>query len=263
MALTALMESVSNVWALARREVQSYFASPVAYVVLGLFALIFGFLFYVYLEDFIRRGMGQGLGGAPEIQNLNQDMLRWLVGDTAWLLSFMIPLLTMRSFAEEIRTGTIELLLTSPITDFQIVLGKFLGALFLFASMLGLTSMHIAILFFFGDPEWKTLVTGYLGVFLFGSALISLGLVFSSLTKNQIVAAVITLGAFLFLGFFQFAENWAGTAASFITYLSATQHLDEFTKGVIDSRDVVYYLTFTGLGLFLTKQSLESLRWRG
>jgi ABC-2 type transport system permease protein len=254
---------MGNVWALARREVQSYFASPVAYVVLGLFALIFGFLFYAYLEGFISRGMGQGFGGAPEIQNLNQDMLRWLLGDTAWLLLFIIPLLTMRSFAEEIRSGTIELLLTSPLTDFQIVLGKFLGALFLYVSMLALTFLHMAILFFFGDPEWKALLTGYLGVLLFGSALISLGLVFSSLTRNQIVAAVITLGAFLFLGFFQSAENWAGAAASFITYLSATQHLEEFTKGVVDSRDVIYYLAFIGLGLFLSKQSLESLRWRG
>jgi len=257
------MGNVANVWALARREVQSYFASPVAYVVLGLFALIFGFLFYAYLGEFISRGMGQGLGGAPEILNLNQDMLRWLLGDTAWLLLFVIPLLTMRSFAEEIRSGTIELLLTSPVTDFQIVLGKFLGALFLYVSMLVLTFLHMAILFIFGDPEWKALLTGYLGVLLLGSALISLGLVFSSLTRNQIVAAIITLGAFLFLGFFQSAENWAGAAASFITYLSATQHLEEFTKGVIDSRDVVYYLAFIGLGLFLSKQSLESLRWRG
>lgn len=254
---------MGNVWALARREVQSYFASPVAYVVLGLFALIFGFLFYAYLDGFISRGMGQGLGGSPEIQNLNQDMLRWLLGDTAWLLLFVIPLLTMRSFAEEIRSGTIELLLTSPLTDFQIVLGKFLGALFLYVSMLALTFLHMAILFFFGDPEWKALLTGYLGVLLFGSALISLGLVFSTLTRNQIVAAVITLGAFLFLGFFQSAENWAGAAASFITYLSATQHLEEFTKGVIESRDVIYYLAFIGLGVFLSKQSLESLRWRG
>jgi len=257
------MGNVANVWALARREVQSNFASPVAYVVLGLFALFFGFLFYIYLEDFISRGMGQGFGGAPEILNLNQDMLRWLLDSTAWFLLFVIPLLTMRSFAEEIRTGTIELLLTSPLTDFQIVLGKFLGAVFLFVSMLALTSLHMAILFFFGDPEWKTLLAGYLGLLLFGSALISLGLVFSSLSKNQIVAAVITLGAFLFLGFFQSAENWAGAAASYITYLSATQHLDEFTKGVIDSRDVIYYLTFIGLGLFLSTQSLESLRWRG
>ncbi len=257
------MGNVANVWALARREVQSYFASPVAYVVLCLFALIFGFLFYAHLEGFVARGMGREFGQAPEVLNLNQDMLRWLIGDTAWLLVFMIPLLTMRSFAEEIRSGTIELLLTSPLTDLQIVLGKFFGALLLYAVMLALTSLHMTLLFAFGAPEWKPLLTSYLGLLFFGSALISLGLVFSSLTRNQIVAAVITLGAFLFLGFFQSAENWAGAAAGFLTYLSATQHLDEFTKGVFDSRDAIYYLTFIGLSLFLSKQSLESMRWRG
>jgi ABC-2 type transport system permease protein len=253
----------ANVWALARREVQSYFASPIAYVVLGLFALIFGLFFYAYLQWFIDQGTGRGFGGAPEVQNLNQDILRGLLLDTAWLLLFLIPLLTMRSFAEEIRSGTIELLLTSPLTDFQIVAGKFLGALFLYVSMLALTCLHMAVVFLFGDPEWKPLLVGYLGVLLFGSALISLGLAFSSMTRNQIVAAVITLGAFLFFGFFQSAESWAGAAAGVITYLSATQHLEDFVKGVVDSRGVVYYLTFIGLGLFLSKQSLESLRWRG
>jgi ABC-2 type transport system permease protein len=129
--------------------------------------------------------------------------------------------------------------------------------------MLLLTSLHMGILFLFGDPEWKPLLTGYLGVFLFGSSLISLGLAFSNLTRNQIVAAIASLVAFLFLAFFQSGESWGGAAGGFITYLSATGHLDELAKGVVDTRDLIYYASFIGFGLFLSKQAVESLRWRG
>ncbi len=258
------MKSAANVWALARREVQSYFASPVAYVVLALFIFLFGYFFSDYLFVFVERGMGRGgFGGAPETLNLNQDLVRYVLLTTSVVLLFLVPMLTMRSFAEEIRTGTIELLLTSPLTDLQIVLGKFFGALFLYATMLALTFLHLAILFLFGDPEWKPLLAGYLGMLLLGAAFISFGLVFSSLTRNQIVAGFLTFGTFLFLWLIEYAESWAGAASGFVTYLSVTKHLEEFAKGVVDSRDVIYYLTFIGLGLFLSKQSLESLRWRG
>lgn len=255
---------MSNVWALARREVQSYFSSPVAYVVLALFIFLFGYFFSDYLFVFLERSMGRGgFGGPAETLNLNQDLIRFLFLTTSVVLLFLIPMLTMRSFAEEIRSGTIELLLTSPLTDFQIVLGKFLGALALYAAMLALTSLHMAILFFFGDPEWKPLLVGYAGMLLLGAAFISFGLLFSSLTRNQIVAGFLTFGTFLFLWLIEYAESWAGPASGFVTYLSMTKHLEEFAKGVIDSRDVVYYLSFVAFGLFLSKQSLESLRWRG
>lgn len=258
------MRMMANVWALARREVQSYFASPVAYVVLALFIFLYGYFFSDYLFVFLERSMGRGgFGGPSETLNLNQDLIRWLFHTTSVLLLFLVPMLTMRAFAEEIRSGTIELLLTSPVTDFQIVLGKFLGALFLYASMLALTFLHMAILFFFGDPEWKPLLVGYLGMLLLGSAFLSFGLVFSSLTRNQIVAGFLTFGTFLFLWLIEYAESWAGGASGIVTYLSVTKHLEEFAKGVVDSRDLVYYLTFIGLGLFLSKASLESLRWRG
>jgi ABC-2 type transport system permease protein len=255
---------MGNVWALARREVLSYFSSPVAYVVLALFIFLFGYFFSDYLYVFLERSMGRGgFGGPAETLNLNQDLIRYLLLTTSVVLLFLVPMLTMRAFAEEIRSGTIELLLTSPLTDFQIVLGKFLGVLFLYASMLALTALHMAILFYFGDPEWKPLLTGYLGMFLLGAAFISFGLLFSSLTRNQIVAGFLTFGCFLFLWLIEYAESWAGPASGLVTYLSVTKHLDEFAKGVIVSSDVVYYLTFVGLGLFLSKQSLESLRWRG
>jgi ABC-2 type transport system permease protein len=255
---------IANVWALARREVQASFASPVAYTILAVFVFLYGYFFSDYLYMFLERSMGRGGFGAPaEVLNVNQDLVRWLFHTTSVVLLFLIPSLTMRSFAEEIRSGTIELLLTSPLTDFQIVAGKFLGALFLYGSMLALTLAHMGLLFYFGDPEWKPLVVGYLGMFLLGASFIALGLVFSSVTSSQLVATALSFTTFLFLWLIEYAESWAGSAAGVVVYLSVTKHIEEFAKGVVDSRDVVYYLSFIGFSLFLAKQSIESLRWRG
>lgn len=253
---------MAKVWAITRREVQAYFASPIAYVVLALFIFLYGYFFNDYLFVFMQRGMSSQFG-SPEVLNLNQDLIRWLFHSTAVVALFVLPLLTMRAFSEELRSGTIELLFTSPVTDFQLVLGKFLGVLALYASMLALTFAHMGILFLYGDPEWKPLVVGYLGMLLLGGAFLSLGLFFSSLTKNQIVAGFLSFGTFLLLWLIEYAEGWAGDATSFLTYLSVTKHLEEFAKGVLDTRDVVYYATFIAFGLFLSKQSLESYRWRG
>ena len=255
--------AVANIWAIVRREVQSYFASPIAYVVLSFFIFLFGFFFYLYIVDFLGRGMGQEGFGGSQVQNLNQDLIRWLFQTTSVVILFIVPLLTMRTFSEELRSGTIELLLTSPVTDFQVVMGKFLGAIALYASMLALTLIHLGMLFLFGDPEWRPLLVNYLGLLLLGSAFISLGLAFSSMTRNQIIAGLLAFGTFLFLWVIGDAENWAGAAASVISYLSVTKHYEQFAKGVIDLRDLVYYLSFIGLGLLLTKQSVESMRWRG
>jgi len=250
---------VSNVWALARRELNAYFASPIAYVVLAFFLFLFGVYFYGELEIFVdpRRA-------APsQVLNVNQDMIRWLFHTTAVIVMFLLPLVTMRSFSEELRSGTIELLFTSPVTDVELVLGKFAGAVALYAVMLGSTLIHMGILFYFGDPEWKPIAVGYLGMALLGCAYIAFGLVFSSLTKNQIVAGFLSFGVFLFLYLIEIAQNWGGWAAAVVPYLSVSRHLEEFAKGVIDTRDVVYYASFIVLGLFLTKQSLGAYRWRG
>ena len=155
----------------------------------------------------------------------------------------------MRSFAEELRSGTIELLFTSPLTDLEIVLGKFFGALALYVIMLGATLVHIGILFYFGDPEWKPIVVGYLGLFLLGAGYIAFGLLFSSMTKNQIIAGFMAFNLFVFLYLIEFAESWGGWAASVVPYLSVSRHLAEFAKGVLDTRDIVYYLSFIGFGV--------------
>ena len=170
----------------------------------------------------------------------------------------------MRTYAEEKRSGTIELLLTSPVTDLQIILGKFLGTLALYATMLGVTVLYVALLFWFGDPEWKPVVIGYLGLLLLGGVFLSVGLFISSLTKNQIVAAVVTFVTFLMLWVIDWmASDATGRTATVLRYLSITGHFDDFSKGVIDTKHVVYYLSFITFGLFLTAKSVDTERWRG
>jgi ABC-2 type transport system permease protein len=255
---------MTNVWAIFRRELYSYFTSWIAYVVLSMFLLIFGIFYWLYVSDFIRFGFQAGQFGGPTTLNINQWLVRGLFLTTSVIVLFMIPGLTMRSLAEEKRSGTIELLLTSPITDFQLVLGKFLAAFTLYACMIGLTLIHMGILFSYGDPEWKPLVAGYLGILLLGGSFISFGIAFSSFSRNQIVAVFVSIGVFLGLWVIEYLEDSAGAKwGAVLAYLSVTKHIEEFAKGVIDSKDVIFYLSFIGFGLFLTTQSVESHRWRG
>jgi ABC-2 type transport system permease protein len=180
------------------------------------------------------------------------------------LVLFLMPGITMRTYSEEKRSGTIELLLTSPVTDMQIILGKFFGAMALYAAMLAVTLFHIAILFWFGNPEWKPIATTYLGLLLFGGCFISVGLLISSLTKNQIVAFTASFGVFLLLWIIDWMGAFAGpTVNSVLTYLSVIGHLEDFTKGVLDTTHLIYYLSFISFGLFLTAKSVDMERWRG
>src|SRR5687767_4576248 len=170
----------------------------------------------------------------------------------------------MRTYAEEKRSGTIELLLTSPLTDFQIVMGKFLGGLVLYAAMLAVTLVHMAFLFAFGNPEWRPVLTGYLGVLLMGGCFLSLGLFISSLTKNQLVAGMVTFAVFLMFWIINWIAAFTGpTTQSVLNYLSITEHLNDFTRGVLDTKHLVYYVSFIAFSLFLTVRSVDSERWRG
>jgi ABC-2 type transport system permease protein len=255
---------MSNILAIAHKELKSYFSSPIAYIVIGLFALVYGYFYAVMLQYFVRASMQMGQMGGQQAMNINQDMLRPVVQNITVVMLFLLPMITMRTYSEEKRSGTIELLLTSPLTDFQIIMGKFLGAMGLYAAMLVATLPHMAVLFVYGSPEWKPLVTSYLGLLLMGGCFISLGLFISSLTKNQIVAAAITFSTFLLL----WVVSWIGSFSSgWITdttaYLSIIEHLDDFTKGVIDTSHLVYYVSFITFGLFLTAKSVDSERWRG
>ena len=253
---------MNNVLAIAQKELRSYFASPIGYVIVGLFALLFGWFFYNYVGYFARTSEQMMMGGRTP--NLNQDVIRIVLLNSAVIILFMMPMITMRTYSEEKRSGTIELLLTSPVSDVQIILGKFFGAMGLYAAMLGVTLLYMLILFWYGNPEWKPIAAGYLGLLLMGGCFISMGLFVSSLTKNQIVAGVATFALFLFLWVINWiGENAGPTMREVVSYLSITEHFDDFARGVIDTKHLVYYLSFITFGLFLTAKSVDSERWRG
>jgi ABC-2 type transport system permease protein len=255
-----------NILAIAQKELKSYFASPIAYIVLGFWALLYGWFFVTILAYFVRQSMQVSQFGmqGPQAMNVNQQLIRPLVQNVTILVLFLLPMVTMRTYAEEKRSGTIELLLTSPVTDWQIILGKFLGAMGLYAAMLAVTLLHLGILFIYGNPEWKPIATAYLGLLLLGGCFVSLGLFISSLTKNQIVAGMVTFAVFLLLWVITWIGSFSGPMVDQLTqYLSIIDHLDDFGKGVLDTTHLIYYGSFISFGLYLTAKSVESERWRG
>jgi ABC-2 type transport system permease protein len=256
-----------NIIAIAHKELKSYFSGPIAYIAIGLWALLYGYFFVAILQFFVRRGMQMnqmGMQGGPQSMNVNQELIRPLLQNVTIMILFVMPMVTMRTYSEEKRSGTIELLLTSPLTDFQIIMGKFLGAMALYAVMLLVTTIHIGLLFIYGNPEWKPIVTAYLGLFLLGGCFISMGLLISSLTKNQIVAGMVTFAVFLLLWIITWIGSFSGPTVDQLTqYLSIIDHLDDFSKGVVDTKHVIYYVSFITFGLFLTAKSVDSERWRG
>jgi ABC-2 type transport system permease protein len=251
-----------NVLALAHKELKGYFASPIAYIVIGLYALMFGYFFYALLIYFDRQGMQ--MAGASQSLNVNEQLLRPVFLNAMVIFLFVLPMVTMRTYAEEKRSGTIELLLTAPITDMQIILGKFAGAMSLYGAMLAVTLVPVGLLFFFGSPEWIPIAVTYGGLLLMGGCFISVGLLISSLTKNQIVAVMITFTVFLMLWVIDWIASFTGpTGQAVLNYLSITSHFDDFTRGVVDTKHLVYYVSFILFGLFLTARSVDTERWRG
>ena len=256
---------MNNILAIAHKELKSYFASPVAYVVIGFSAILFGWFFINLLYYFDRTQMQAGSGfQGPQAINVNEIMISSLFLNVSVILLFTLPLITMRTYAEEKRSGTIELLLTSPLTDLQIVMGKFLGGLVLYGAMLAVTLVHMAILFAYGNPEWRPIATGYLGLILMGACFLSLGLFVSSLTRNQIIAGMVTFAVFLMFWVVNWIATFMGpTSQAVLNYLSITEHLNDFARGVIDTKHLVYYLSFIAFSLFLTVRAVDSERWRG
>jgi ABC-2 type transport system permease protein len=255
---------VNNILAIAHKELKSYFSTPIAYIVIGFFALLFGYFFYVMLVIFNQQSLQ--LGGVEGGGNvdINQQLIRPLFLNASVILLFVLPLVTMRTYSEEKRSGTIELLLTSPVTDVEIIIGKFLGAITLYAAMLAITVIHVGLLFSYGNPEWKVVVTGYLGLLLMGGCFISVGLLISSLTKNQIVSGMVTFAVFLLLWVINWPASFAGPQTqSILNYLSITDHFDDFTKGIVDTKHLVYYFSVMAFGLFLTARSVDTERWKG
>ncbi|PYQ88413.1 MAG: ABC transporter [Acidobacteria bacterium] len=253
-----------NILAIAHKELKSYFSSPIAYIVIGFWALLYGYFFIAILQFFVRQSMQMSQFGGPQSMNVNQQLIRPLLQNVTILDLFLLPMVTMRTYAEEKRSGTIELLLTSPVSDFEIIMGKFLGAMALYTVMLAVTLLHIGLLFWYGRPEWKPIVTAYLGLWLLGGCFVSLGLLISSMTKNQIVAGMVTFAIFLMFSVTTWIGSFSGPTVDKLTqYLSIIDHLDDFNKGVLDTSHLIYYLSFITFGLFLTAKSVDTERWRG
>jgi ABC-2 type transport system permease protein len=250
-------------WIIFRKELSSYFVSPVAYLLLTMFGLIFGFFFWNPLGYFVYVGMESQMRGQMMPMNLNEQVIRPLLSNVSVIGLFFIPMITMRLFAEEKRTGTIELLATSPIRDLEIIVGKWLAAMAMYAGMLLFTAINFAFLFRYGNPDWKPLVIGYLGLLLQAGCLLAIGTFISTLTKNQIIAGAATFGVCLLLWVFEWASGYeTATWARVLSYMSVINHFESFGRGVINSKDAIFYVTLTFLGLFFTARSMEALRWR-
>jgi ABC-2 type transport system permease protein len=248
---------------ICRKELNSYFSSPVAYLLLTMFAVIFGFFFWNAVGYFNLMGLEAQMRGQSFPMNINEQVIRPLLSNVSVIGLFFIPMITMRLFAEEKRTGTIELLATSPIRDVEIILGKWLAAMIMYSCLLLFTALNFAFLFRYGNPDWKPLAVGYLGLILQAGGLLAVGTFISMLTRNQIIAGAATFGVCLLLWVLGWAAGYeTATWAKVLAYISVIDHFEAFAKGVIDTKDLIFFLSLIFFGLFLTTRSMESLRWR-
>ena len=255
---------MSNFYAIFKRELKSYFTSPIAYMVITVFSVISGYFFYSFFALFGVMSV-QSMNN-PYMQsalNITEEVIGPMFSTLSIVILFMTPFLTMRLFSEEKKSGTIELLMTFPVRDIEIILGKFGACFVTFLTMLVPTLIYQIILFSLGKPEIGPVITGYIGLILLGASFISLGIFISSLTENQIIAAVVTFGALLLFWIIQWAANFAGPLlGKVLVHLSIIEHYQEFARGVLDTNDIIFYLLFAFFFLFLTLKSLESLKWR-
>jgi gliding motility-associated transport system permease protein len=253
--------------AIYQREMRGYFVSPIAYVVAAVFLLVVGLTFmnflrsYLSFDAFWRQRLVQ-TGQEPLPADVHQYLLRRFVTTLGAITLFVLPFLTMGSFAEEHRAGTMELLLTSPVGQRSIVLGKFLAASTLFVGLLLVSLGLTSVLRLYGNPRLATVLIGFLGVWLQGESFLVVGMFISSLTRSQVVAGIGGLGAALLLWLAGLLGDPSSTLTGWLQSLSLVAHFDDFAKGVFDTQHVLFYVCFIFFGLFLTLRSLESLRYR-
>jgi ABC-2 type transport system permease protein len=253
---------MKNVFLICQKELKSYFASPIAYAVMAIFGLVFGWAMFIASRDFVRFSISQMMSGGAAT-NVNEQIIRPLLGFAGTITLFLVPMITMRLFAEEKRTGTMELLMTSPIKDIEVIIGKWLGALILYICVLAMSMINIALLFAWGKPDLTPVLAAYLGLVLQGGALLAIGALISTMTRNQIIAGIATFFVSLLLWLLSWFTSFDSSATSQVAnYLSIVTHFENFGKGLIDLKDVVFYLSMIFFSLFLTSRSLESLRWR-
>jgi ABC-2 type transport system permease protein len=257
---------VRNVFTIAGREVRSYFSSPVAYVLMAAFLALSGYFFFTLLSNFNRMIVMYSMMRNPEILqriNLNDLVISPLLSNMSVLLIFVIPAITMRMFPEEKTAGTYELLLTSPVRVSEIVFGKFLGGLVLVLAMILLSSFFGFLLLRYGNPEVRIMLSGYAGLALMAISFLAIGTLISSFTDNVVVAytgALFTLLVLYTIGWL--GETVQGPWGTLVKYFSITDHFQELLKGLIDTKDLIYFATVLVVSLFLTQRSVESVRWR-
>jgi ABC-2 type transport system permease protein len=255
-----------NILAICKRELLAFFVSPIAYFVITGFALLVGFFFFNYLAFFARMfEMSQMMAfrGGGELPNLNQVVIEGLFQTMVVILVFLIPLLTMRIVAEEKRRGTFELLITSPVSVTEVVVGKFLSLAVVIIAMLSISFIFPLLLMVYGNPEIPPIVSGFCGVVLCALGFASIGMAVSSFTENQIVAGVSSMVVLLLLYVIQApAESLGGTSAEVLRYLSPIDQVQQFLRGVVSLKSVTYFASLILLGIFLSQRALEAHRWR-
>ncbi len=255
-------------YAIYRKEMGHYFVSPIAYVVIGMFLLVCAILFAANLRFEINQAMTaqyQSMQyGMPSEFDVPTAVMRGFFGLLSTLALFITPMLTMGVYAEERKRGTMELLMTSPVNEFQIVFGKFAASLTLFAIMLAPTLSFLVFMYLHSDPmpPWRTMAGGYAGIMLLGGCMLALGSFMSSLTENQIIAVVLSFVAILLVWILNIGQSLGGAFGSTLAYLSLVNHYDDFTRGIVDTSALVYYFSFMILFIFLTVRSVDSMRWR-
>jgi ABC-2 type transport system permease protein len=241
----------------------AYFVSPVAWVLLTIFAFLSGYMTLVATGEFLQQSLRGQMMGQSMPMSINQFVIAPVFGNLSVISLLLIPLITMRLFAEEKRQGTIELLLTSPVREWEMIMGKYCAALIMYGAMLLVVLIDFSFLFAYGTPDWKPVGTGFLGLFLLSGSLLALGTFISTLTNNQIVAGAVGFALALVLWLLSWATAFGdSTFIQAVNYLSVVSHLDSFSRGVIDSKDLIYYLSMIFFGLFLTARSIESIRWK-
>lgn len=258
---------MKNILILTMKELRSYFQSPVAYVVIAVFLFVAGLIFFLQFTQFYNASLEMSRN--PYLMqhyglNMTEHVLQPMFFTLNFLSLLIIPMLTMRSLAEDKKTGTMELLFTYPVRDVEVTVSKFLGCLLVYCCMIVLTVLYPALSAEFADIEGASLVMGYVGLLLSGAAFVALGIFVSSLTENQIIAVTVSYGALLLFWLFGAAENLIPEPYGLIlTELSLFQHMEDFARGVLDTHDLIYYLTFAALFIFFTLRSLEITKWKG
>ena len=255
--------NIKNIWYIARKDFRGYFTSPIAYIVIAGFMLIMGWMFFYTLSHFEMQNMQYQQFNMGKGVSITEGIVRPLYGNMNVIFLFIVPFITMRLFAEEKKQHTIELLMTCPVTLTEIILGKFFSSFLMIKIMLAITLIYPIILFSSGNPELGPIVTSYIGTILLASCYLSLGVLFSALTENQIVAGSLTFASALFFWLVNWASQAAGPVWSEVfNYLSLISHYNNFGQGLLNSSDIIYYCSFIGFGLFLTHRVLDSFRWR-